>query len=89
MSREIGLAKRFLQEFPSGVPGLIVDLVEYEGEGYIGLRIYREQFDAFSESNRQKIAEWLRVVIPTLNANKIKCIIDVEAYVPNERSEWK
>lgn len=86
MSVKIELAKRFLQRYPSGVPGLLIDLVEYDDEDYIGLRLYRENFDGFSDPDRQKIAEWIGVVISTLSSHRIPAILEVSDFVPNRRT---
>lgn len=79
------LTKRFLQRYPSGVTGLLVDIVEYDDEEEIGLRLYRENFEDLSESDRQKVAEWLQVVIPTLGKYRIPAVLEVSDYVPNRR----
>lgn len=73
--------KSFLNRFSSGVPGLLIDIVDY-GD-HIGLRLYRENFENFSESDRHKITEWIGIVIMSLGENGIPSVVEVSDYVPN------
>lgn len=73
--------RKFLDKFRSGVPGLLIDIVDY-GD-HVGLRLYRENFENFSESNRQKIVEYIGVVIMSLGDNGILAVVEASDYVPN------
>lgn len=39
--------------------GVIIDIVQFERTAF-GYRLYRDNFEEFSDNNKQKIYEWLK-----------------------------
>lgn len=53
-------------------PGIIFDVVEYPDKaGIVILRFYASNISQFSENKLHSIAEWIQLLLDTLNAAKL------------------
>lgn len=71
----------------TGIRGLIVDMVEYSHMNYLGLRVYRDNIESFSEGQKTKILEHLYAVRDAIRDAGTNCHIEgVESAPPNRNS---
>lgn len=69
----------------TGLPeGVIVDVVDYGA--HLGLRIYRDNLNAFPDYKQQHIYQWLDTTLNLVN-QKAPCILEVESTPPNLRGK--
>lgn len=66
-------------------PRFIYDVVEYPH--WLTLRMYRDNFELFSDDQRVMLAEWFAGQIKKINGLGIPCYAEVFEFVPNRRTK--
>ena len=65
-------------------PRFIYDVIEYKWG--LALRMYRDNFELFSDHERETIVEWMFTQLATISKTGIPCYVEVFKSVPNRRS---
>jgi hypothetical protein len=76
--------KRIVKEIKAPYPNFIYDVVEYPR--WLTLRMYRDNFELFSDPKRETLALWFGEQIARIQKTGIPCYAEVFATVPNRRS---
>lgn len=76
--------KRIVKEIKAPSPRFIYDVVEYPH--WLTLRMYRDNFELFPDSQREELAQWFGLQISRIRKTGIPCFAEVFANVPNRRN---
>lgn len=74
MSKYNRKVERVFKNTPAPYSGIIVDLIEYPD--YLALRVYKNNIEDFSESQKISIAEYLYVLRDTIRDLGVKCHLE-------------
>lgn len=79
-------ARKIFHAFKSPYPGFVVDLVEYQKRKYLALRVYRDNIESFSDSQKVMLAAHLYQVRDAIRDLGVQCHIEgMEKSPPNLR----
>lgn len=70
---------QLLRTDPAPFRGFVVDVISYPG--YAALRLYRDNFEEFSEYQKALLLEWLNAKLELINQTT-PCAFEIEAVMP-------
>lgn len=76
--------KELISLRPAPFHGMVYDLVEYGT--YHTIRLYRDNFEEFSESQRLALSEWLSDIIKIARLSDIPLYLEVFDHASNQGS---
>lgn len=77
--------QKIFKTTPCPYPGFIVDMVEYQDEGYVALRFYKPLVEDYSESQKMELAQYLMFLEEAINSTGTKCVIERSDNAPPNR----
>jgi hypothetical protein len=77
--------RRIVKGIKAPYPTFIYDVVEYPR--WLTLRMYRDNFELFSDDHRVALAQWMMDQIKRINDTGIPCYLEVFEFVPNRRNK--
>lgn len=86
MNRYTEEIQKIAQTMKAPYPGFVFDIVEFPS--YLAIRVYRDNVESFSDSQKVTLAEWLYKLRDTIRAVEPKTFIDgAEGPPPSRRGK--
>jgi hypothetical protein len=80
MSLYTAEVRKIFKEYRAPFRGFIVDMVEHPE--YLGLRVYRDNVESFSDSQKVLLAEYLFKLQDAIRSTGVKCHIEGSENAP-------